>query len=210
MLVLLTFSMQAQVIKKYKQSGFEGTYGARIFHINSSIEEISNVTVLSEGGGFGIIDGNEFIKVNFRIIGFNYSSMHAKTTVDLIEAEYLVNLYPFKLNGGQCKLKPYVLAGATYDYYKFRGYYAQLDPVTNYSVSEEPVAGVQQNLSASIGIGTEYYLYDDSYTFVALIAEAKYGQALFSKVDSSIKDTSVNGLTSFSIGVRFGGWIRTQ
>jgi len=197
---------QGQSFRPFKYMGFEGTFGARSFKINSSITQLNQMAVLGQGGTLGLVFGNDILRTKVRAAGFYYSSSSTPRTIDLFESEALLNFYPLEyFRRYENALDIYLIGGVGIDNIKFYGHYLSEDTQkVNYSTNDEPYLGKLSQINLTGGLGLEYQLTinDD---FVHLFAEAKYGRALHSSADRvAFENTSIKDFSSINIGVSFG------
>ena len=187
--------------------GFEASFGTRSFAMTSDIPELSNLTVVEEGGSFGILYGTDRLRVKLRAIGFYNSTDKIKRTINAFETEGIANFYPLQMGKGtKTKVEPYVLAGIAYNQFKLYGHYlhtSEGQPV-NYSDSREPLLGKIVRAMGTVGAGIEWRLVN-SFEFIHLFTEIKCTQPLYEKTNETMfANTNIRNCVAVNVGVNFG------
>jgi hypothetical protein len=193
---------QAQTRNIVKYIGFDVSLGVRVFTVTSDINKINDMRALHEGGGAGVIIGNDHFKAKVKA-GFYYSGSNTPHTQEVYESSLQINFYPLSYFKGveKAKLKPYLIGAISTDNIKFYGTYVDKQYEKR---GYEPYLGKLTQVSGLGGIGIEYQL-NNYLDFVHIFAEALYGSPL--KLSSSVEEfnrTTINQFSYISFGVSFG------
>lgn len=192
---------QSAVIYK----GFEVNAGVRTGTITSDIAQINGSKLIQHGGRIGLVYGTNLVRTK---IGFGYFSSGTKTkgTIDLLQPNASVNVYPLAmLFKKPLRLEPYITGTLTYNNYKFYGYYLNEDGGNvNYSNMEAPYLGATRQLNSAVGIGLEFKILDQ-YDFIHLFSEMTYGYTITATSSiPELQDTHINKQAQVKIGLSFG------
>jgi hypothetical protein len=181
--------------------GFEFSFGVRSFSVRSNFEEINGLSVVNEGSRAGIIVGNNSVKARVGI-GLFYSASSVCRTFQLFEGDAAINLYPVKKG----RIAPYLTTGLVFGKNRLFGNYATNDGGRRNSSSGELYIGSANQVRASVGAGLEYKLID-SYNFVHLYSEARYGFSVLQNTSNALlSETTTGKQLMISMGVRFGAF----
>jgi hypothetical protein len=189
----------------YSYSGIDISMSIRNFTFDSSIPELSRLSVRQVGANIGAVWGNSFVKIRPRV-GLFYSDGSVPHTIDMAEIAVAGNFYFMKkLNNRERKVEPYVVGNISYQGMKFFGTYLDRDVTTNYSVSVEKILGRVDAFRATAGIGGEIQLWSAEGQFVHLYSEVLSGFSVHTgSLNTSFDDTFSKRSLRMTIGVAVG------
>jgi len=203
--VMLHFTTSdAQINNHVKDHvGFSVSFGSRSNKIISNHAAINGMKLLEEGGSAGVLWGNSVMETKLTV-GYYYSASRVAHTVDLINIESAVKLYPLHLiTGKTSRVEPYLSTGISANNYKFYGFYAGNETAPNYSLSMEPYLGNLNSYIGSIGAGLEVNLLNED-NFIKVFTEVNYQSTLFQKSSDLFKHTQLSNQLVINLGVSFG------
>lgn len=206
-LIGLLNKTNAQFLNDYmfKYRGIEAAFGAKTFKITSDIPEVSNLSVVQEGGSAGFIFGNDYSHVGLRVLGLYYSGQ--KRTIDMMEFELNSNVYLLQaFNVQNTPFEVYAITGVSNQHVKFFGHYINEEQRqgTVTKKGAEPYLGKIVNVNLNLGVGVEYRLWSD-FDFLHFFAEAKTTFSMSTDHDvQAFENTSLADSYALNIGVRFG------
>lgn len=186
-------------------SGLEFSMGGQYSKMTSGIKELQSLKVGQNGGYIGYVAGNEFTK--FRTgVSLYYSNENTSRTIDKADLSMAGNFYLLRIKNPRFHtIEPYSVFRVAYQRMKYFGTYLGDSPITNYSVSQEPVLGTVDYLQINAGLGLEYQLVNLSGNFVHLFAEATAGQSVIARASKgAFRDTGMAMPVNIVIGVSFG------
>jgi hypothetical protein len=180
-------------------TGAAASFQTRFFTLRSDIEALDGLQVVQEGGQAGLYFGNRAIRSHIGLVGLLYSSMRVPRTINVFEVEAGVNYY---LLQGR-RVEPYLTGGLVFDNLRFRGHYLNNGEQVNMS-EPEPYLGSIAMMDATVGGGVEVGLLD-SFQFVHLFTEIKYGMKIFeSASNAAFENTTISDQLMVGLGLRFG------
>ena len=196
-------STHAQSLRTLTYKGFDVSFGARSFEVNSNIKEINNMQAMHQGGSLGLTFGNELLRARLAVAGVYYSDDHTPRTQQLFETSITSNFYPRKLiraNSG-ARLQPYLATGFALTNARFYGTYLENQALSH---GYEPLLGKISLLNVKCGLGLEYQVIND-IDFVHVFVEALYGAPmLYGYSNKALSNTTIKKFTSLSFGISFG------
>lgn len=202
LIALASLKSSAQTVEdSYK--GFKTTFGVHALTLKSNVPELSGLQANFNGGSFGIVKGNEFVRAGLNVAGFFYSSDNVPRSIDLVYSDATINFYPLAFLGRNFRLQPYLASGLALSRLKFYGHYLPQEPSKpiNYS-APEPYIGKQRTLSAMLQCGLEYRF--PEYEFLTVFTECTLQRPVASSADDMFEKTSIHNVASFQVGVAFG------
>ncbi|HEY0743935.1 MAG TPA: hypothetical protein VGD40_20860 [Chryseosolibacter sp.] len=202
-LVLLASANSFAQATNDSYKGVKVSFGVHALALNSNIQQLSGLPAKFNGGSFGIIKGNKFVRAGLTAAGFFYSSDNVPRTIDLVYSDATVNFYPLAFFKKDFRLQPYLGSGLALSRLKFYGHYLPQEPSKpiNYS-APEPYIGKQRTLSAMLQLGLEYRFPD--YEFLTVFTECTMQRPITSSADAMFGKTSMHNAASFQVGVAFG------
>ena len=186
--------------------GFVTSFATRSADLSSSIGKLNQTSLTLAGGQVGLTLGNSVVRSKIGLFGYYSSTGNTAGTVDLYQSNWAANFYPLAMISRKSLIiEPYITGGLDYDQYKFYGYYINRESgEINYSQAEAPYLGKIKQINATVGAGIEVKL-KDSYNFIHLFSEVRYGKNLSSKsTNATFSNTQIAGQMHVVVGITFG------
>lgn len=208
--VLFLYSIMAEAqslrSQKMKFRGLDGTFGFRVFTLDSDLSALDKLSVVQEGGSIGAVFGNRVLRSKVGLLGFFYSSPNIPRTVNVFENEAALNFFPLEMKAGRKVIDPYLAGGVLYNNVKFKGHYAGATDRQINTSAPEPTIGSIRKIDLALGTGVE--IIPRNYgQFVRFFVEAKYGFNLYQDAtDARLSATSVSNQLLCNAGLRFGSF----
>ncbi len=199
---VISLSSSAQTVNEsYK--GFKASFGAHALTLDSNVPQLEELPAIFNGGSFGMVKGNKFVRAGLTVAGFYYSADNVSRTIDLVYSDATANFYPLAFSKKNFRLQPYLGSGLALSRLKFYGHYLPQEPSKpiNYS-APEPYIGKQRTVSAMFQLGLEYRF--PGYEFLTVFTECTLLRPLASSADAMFEKTSIHNVGSFQVGVAFG------
>lgn len=206
-IILFTvLTLKVLIAQGQTYKGFEASFGTRSISVSSDIQKINKTDLMETGGQVGLVYGNKIVRSRLTLLGYYASTGNTPGTTALYTSQAALSFYPLQmLTQKRIMVEPYLTAGASYDRFKFFGYYVNQEPgATNYSQAEAPYLGKIKQVNATAGLGLEVRLKDD-FDFIHLFTEIKYAHNLSAKSgDAAFSQTSLLNQIHTTIGISFG------
>lgn len=179
------------------------------YALASKIAQLAGLGVSYIGTNVGGSIGNPMGKLK-TTIGMYYSEPAVPYTIDMFQGSITGSIYILRLKKIiYHTFEPYVSLGLTHQHTQFYGDYLSNEggnsTITNYSTSEQTLAGKVGFTQMNLGTGFEYQLENYRNQFIHLFAEIDYGTFISSNTSSeSFSGTKLMQATTISVGVNFG------
>ena len=188
-------------------SGFEVSLGAKISQLQSSVQELNGLTLISEGGNAGFVYGSDFSRVTIKPLGFYSAVSSIGRTINLYSLEVENSTYLLRgILKRPTRFDIYSILGLNFNSNKFFGHYIDEDqrPGHEQKAGKEPYLGKLESLLISAGLGLEYKLVNKD-NFVHFFLSGRYIAPMQFTTDSkAFEDTYMERNFDLSLGVRFG------
>ncbi|HEX5170856.1 MAG TPA: hypothetical protein VFW11_16895 [Cyclobacteriaceae bacterium] len=186
--------------------GLSGSYGIRVFTLQSNIPALNHLSVLQEGGHAGLFFGNHIWRTKVGLMGFFYSASRVPRTINVFETEIAQNFYPLNRGNKTKMIEPYLAGGLVYNNIRFKGHYNRKSNEPINMSAPEPFVGAIHKIDLSVGMGLEVGLLNN-LQFVHFFTETKYGINLYqAAAANALQATSVSNQFMVTMGMRFGAF----